>query len=53
MINERSKLAQKEYNSSYDWVGKVIRWKLCKRLKFGALEYLEAPWRPKETYCIN
>ena len=29
-----SKLAQKQYKSRYDWVGKVINWELCKRLKF-------------------
>ena len=38
MINHRvskcSKLAQKEYKSRHDRVGKVIHWELCKRLKF-------------------
>ena len=34
IIKEYNKLAQKEYKSSYDWVGKVIHWELCKRLKF-------------------
>ena len=29
-----SKLAQKEYKTRHDWVGKVIDWKLCKKLKF-------------------
>ena len=33
-ISEYSKLAQKEYKTRYDWVGKVIYWELCKRLKF-------------------
>ena len=23
-----------EYETRYDWVGKVIYWELCKRLKF-------------------
>ena len=27
-------MAQKEYKTRHDWVGKVIYWKLCKRLKF-------------------
>ena len=34
MINECSKLAQKEYESRHDWVGKVIHWEMCKMLKF-------------------
>ena len=34
IISERSKLAQKEYKTRYDWVGKVIHWELCKKLKF-------------------
>ena len=32
--NECSKLAQKEYKVRYDWVGKVIHWEMCKKLKF-------------------
>ena len=28
------KLRQKEYKNRYDWVGKVIHWELCKKLKF-------------------
>ena len=34
IISEYSQLAQKEYKNDYDWVGKVIHWELCKRLKF-------------------
>ena len=34
MISKCSKLAQKEYKTGHDWVGKVIHWKLCKKLKF-------------------
>ena len=33
-MNECSKLAQKEYKTKHDWVGKVIHWELCKRVKF-------------------
>ena len=33
-ISECSKLAQKEYKSRYDWVGKVIHWEMCKKFKF-------------------
>ena len=32
--SECSKLAQKEYKASHDWVGKVIHWEMCKKFKF-------------------
>ena len=25
---------KKEYNTRHNWVGKLIRWELCKKLKF-------------------
>ena len=28
------KLAQREYKTRHDWVGKVIHWELCKKFKF-------------------
>ena len=34
IISECSKLAQKEYKTRYDWIRKMIQWKLYKRLKF-------------------
>ena len=34
IISECSKLAQKEYKTKHDWVGKVIHWELCKKMKF-------------------
>ena len=34
MISECSKLAQKEYKTRHDWVGKVIHWEMCKTFKF-------------------
>ena len=34
IISEYSKFAQKEYKTRHDWVGKVIHWELCKKLKF-------------------
>ena len=34
LISESSKLSLKEYQTWHDWVGKVIYWELCKRLKF-------------------
>ena len=33
-ISECSKLAQKEYKTRHDWVGKVIHWEMCKKFKF-------------------
>ena len=27
-------IAQKEYKTRHDWVGKVIPWEICKKLKF-------------------
>ena len=29
IISESSKLAQKEYKTRHDWVGKVIHWEMC------------------------
>ena len=34
IINEASQLAQKEYKTRHDWVGRVIHWELCKKFKF-------------------
>ena len=34
IISEWSKLVQKAYKTRQDWVGKVIHWELCKKLKF-------------------
>ena len=34
IISGCSKLAQKEYKSRHDWVGKVIHWEMCKKFKF-------------------
>ena len=33
-------MAQKEYKRIHTWVGKVINWELCKRLKFDHTEKL-------------
>ena len=33
IINNCRKLAQKEYKTRYDWLGKVIHWELWKKLK--------------------
>ena len=34
IVSECSKLAQREYKTRHDWVGKVIHWELCKKLNF-------------------
>ena len=34
IISECSKLAQKEYKTRYDWVGKVIHWEMCEKFKY-------------------
>ena len=34
IISECSKLALKKYKTRHDWVGKVIQWEMCKKLKF-------------------
>ena len=34
IISECSKLAQKEYKTRHDWVGKVIHWEMRKKFKF-------------------
>ena len=33
-MSECSKLAQKKFKTRHDWVGKVIHWELCKKMKF-------------------
>ena len=33
IISECSKLAQREYKARHNWVGKVIHWEMCKKLK--------------------
>ena len=34
IISECSKIAQREYKTRHDWVGKVILWEICKKFKF-------------------
>ena len=34
IISECSKLAQKEYKTRHDWIGKVIHCEMCKKFKF-------------------
>ena len=32
ILSKYSKLAQNEYKTSSDWVGKVIHWEMCKKI---------------------
>ena len=32
--HDKCKLGQKEYKSRHNWMGKMIIWELCKKLKF-------------------
>ena len=34
ITSEGSNQAQKKYKTKHHWVGKVINWELCKKLKF-------------------
>ena len=34
IISKCGKLAQKEYRSRHDWVGRVIHWEMCKKFRF-------------------
>ena len=40
IISECSKLAQKEYKTRHDLVGKVIHWELCKKFKIWRYEQI-------------
>ena len=50
----KQKLAQKEYKTGHNWVGKVIHWELRKRLKFPNeyMHILESV-QEKETHTIS
>ena len=52
IINECSKLAQKEYKSRYERLGKAIHWELCKKLKFDHTNkcYTHNPACPREWH---
>ena len=47
--SEYSKVAQKENKTSYDWVGKVIYWELCKYFKF----YHTTKWSMHKTESLR
>ena len=45
--NEYRKLAQREYKTGHDWVGKVIHWELCKKFKFDHIN----KWYAHNNFC--
>ena len=56
VINKCCRLVQKEYKTRHDWVGKVIHWELCKKIKFNHMDkgYINNPASvlEKETYKL-
>ena len=54
-IISKCKLALKEYKTRHDRVGKVIHWKLCKKLKFDYTNewYMENPTSVLENYTLK
>ena len=53
-ISECSRLAQKEYKTWHDWVGKVIHWKMCKKFNHTNKWYthIPAPVQENETHKL-
>ena len=53
IISEYYKLAQKEYKTRHNWVGKIVYWELCKKLKFdytsGICTIQNISWRMRRT----
>ena len=56
IISECSKLAQKQYKTRHNWVGKVIHWEMCKKFKFDHVNkwYMHnpAPVLEKDTHKL-
>ena len=52
IISECSKLAQREYKTRHDWVGRVIHWEICKKFKFDLINkwYMHNPAPVLENY---
>ena len=53
--SECSKLAQKKYTTTHDWLDKVIYWELCNKLKFDHKKkwYWHNPAAVLENYTHN
>ena len=56
IISKCRKLAQKEYKTRHNWVGKVIHWEMCKKFKFNHMNkwYMHNPAsvREKDTHKL-
>ena len=50
IISEYSKLAQKEYKTRHKWMGKMIHWELCKKLKLDQMSYAQNSISPREWH---
>ena len=57
IISECSKLAQKEYKTRHNRVGKVIHWEMCKKFKFDHSKkwymHIPAPVLEKDTHKLQ
>ena len=49
-VSEYSKLAQKEYKTREDKLGKMIQWELCNRFRFGHADKLYM-YKPFSGFC--
>ena len=51
IISECRKLAQNEYKTRHDWVGKVTHWEMCKKFKFDHMNewYMQNPAHVQEN----
>ena len=49
-MSECSNLSQKEYKTRHKWIGKVIHWELCKKLK---LDYAKMSNMYNLEYVLN
>ena len=54
-ISECCELAQKEYKTRHDWVGKVIHWEMFKKVKFDHSNkgYMDNPESVRENETQN
>ena len=52
IISKSSKLVQKDFQTRYNWVGKVIHWELCKRSKFDHTDKLYMTFITKGFWTI-
>ena len=49
MMSKCSKLVRKGYQTRHVWVGKVINWEVCKKLKLGHT----TKWYMQKPVCIQ